>query len=99
MLVLSVKLPALRLEGVISSLKVTLSWVLVAATAPCAGTCCVTVGRVMSLLEPVTKAHEKLAGSATPLVSCAPVVTVAVHLVPAGKLAAGVNVATRLGVS
>lgn len=99
MVVLRVKLRALRLEGVISSLKVALSWVLVAATAPCAGTCCVTVGRVMSLLEPVTKAHVKLAGSAMPLASWAPVVTVAVHLVPAGKLAAGVNVATRLATS
>ena len=99
MVVLRVKLTALRLEGVISSLKVAISWVLVAATAPCAGTCCVTVGRVMSLLEPVTNAHVKLAVRGVPLVSWAPVVTVAVHLVPAGKLAAGVNVAARLASS
>ena len=99
MVVLRLKLKALMLVGVISSLKVALSWVLVAATAPCAGTCCVTVGGVMSLLEPVTNAHVKLAGRGVPLVSWAPVVTVAVQLVPAGKLAAGVKVATRLASS
>lgn len=98
-LVLSEKLPAFRLDGAISSLKVTLSCVLVAATAPWAGTCCVTVGGVMSLLEPVSKVQVKLAGKVAPLVSCAPVVTVAVQRVPVGKLVDGVKVATRLEVS
>ena len=98
-LVLSEKLPAFRLDGAISSLKVTLSGVLVAATVPWAGTCCVTLGGVMSLLAPVSKVQVKLAGRAAPLVSCAPVVTVAVQRVPAGKLVVGVKVATRLAVS
>ena len=98
-LVLSAKLLAFRLDGAISSLKVTLTCVLVFATAPWAGTCCVTVGGVMSLLAPVSNIQVKLAGRAAPLVSCAPVVTVAVQRVPVGKLVDGVKVATRLAVA
>ena len=76
--VFRVKLLVSRLAGAISSLNVTVTCVLVAATASCAGTCCVTVGGVLSVLEPVSNDQTKAPGKAMPSVSCAPVVMVAV---------------------
>lgn len=95
-LVFSEKLSVFRLAGAISSLKVTVTCVLVAATASCAGTCCVTVGGTLSLAEPVTKDQAKSLDKAMPPVSCACVVTVAKQRVFKGRLVVGVKVATRL---
>ena len=57
------------------------------ALAPFAGTVEITVG------APVVKLHTKLAASALPNVSFAPVAIVAVKVVPGARLAAGWNVA------
>jgi hypothetical protein len=59
-----------------------------AAAAPLSGTVEMTVGDAA-----VVKVHTKLAASAAPVGSLAPVVIVAVYDVPVARMAVGVNVA------
>ena len=61
--------------------------------APLAGTVAVTIGRVVSRVAPVVKVQTKLAASALPAKSLAPVVTVAVYAVRGARALAGVKVA------
>jgi len=92
--VLRVKLLALIVLGAMSSLKLAVTAVLLAATASCAGLTLVTVGAVVSGAELVVKDHTKAACRGMPPVSCAPVVMVATQRVDTGKLALGKKVAT-----
>jgi hypothetical protein len=55
-----------------------------------------TLGGVMSRTAPVAKVQVKLLASGMPVVSVAPVVTVAVHVALVGRLAVGVKIAMRL---
>ena len=68
---------ALIVAGAISSLKVAVTKVLVAATASCAGTWLVTVGAVVSRAELVSKDQTKALANGVPSVFCAPVPMVA----------------------
>ena len=68
-------------------------WLIATAVAPLAGTVALTIGRVVSGVAPVVKVQPKLAASALPAKSLAPVVTVAVYAVRGARLAAGVKVA------
>ena len=95
------KLAALIVAGDMSSEKVAVIAVLVGTPgvelpAVVAGMVSVTLGRVVSSDAPVVKVQTKLLASGTPNVSVAPEVIVAVHIVPAGRLADDVKVATRL---
>lgn len=97
----TVKLDALIVAGAMSSEKVAVTPVLVATPVvgpglDVAGTVSVTLGRVVSVADPVVNVQTKFAARGTPAVSIAPVVIVAVQIVPAGSGAAGVNVAVRL---
>lgn len=93
--VLSVKLLLLMVSGAMSSLNVAVTAVLVAATASCAGTTLTTLGAVASIADPVTNDHTKALCSASPPVSCAPVVMVATQTVFGGRFELGKKLAWR----
>ncbi len=81
------------------SLNVAETLLLVAApTAPGAGAVIVTVGLVVSLVAAVVKLHTRLLASGTPRALCAPVVTVAMHVVLGGRAAFGTSVAVFVAV-
>src|SRR5438046_288096 len=91
---LSVKLAVLIVRGSIASLKVALMvWLIGTAVAPSAGTVELTVGLVVSGVAPVVKLQPKLAASALPARSMAPVEIVAVYAVRGARAPAGVKVA------
>lgn len=84
-----VNVDALIVAGFIASLNVAEIAVMTAtAVAPLAGIVETTVGGTA-----VVKVHAKLAASAAPVGSLAPVVIVAVNKVPVARTADGVNVA------
>ena len=84
-----VNVAAVIVAGFIASLNVAEIGVLTAtAVAPLAGIVETTVGGAA-----VVKVHTKLAASAAPVGSLAPVVIVAVYKVPVARRADGVNVA------
>jgi hypothetical protein len=85
----NVNVAALIVVGFIASLNMAEIAVLTAtAVAPLTGTVEITVGG-----GAVVKVHTKLAASATPVGSFAPVVIVAVYKVLVARTAVGVNVA------
>jgi hypothetical protein len=85
----NVNVAALIVAGFIASLNVAETTVLTGTpTAPITGTVDVTVGD-----EAVVKVHTKLAASAAPVGSFAPVVIVAIYRVLVARTAVGVNVA------
>jgi hypothetical protein len=84
-----VNVDALIVAGSMASLNMAEIAVLTAtAVAPLAGIVETTVGGTA-----VVKVHTKLAASAAPVGSLAPVVIVAVYDVPVARMAVGVNVA------
>jgi hypothetical protein len=84
-----VNVDALIVAGSMASLNMAEIAVLTAtAVAPLAGIVETTVGGTA-----VVKFHTKLAASAAPVGSLAPVVIVAVYEVPVARMAVGVNVA------
>src|ERR1700682_3488547 len=85
----TVKVPALMVDAFIGALNVAETRVLTGtAAAPFTGTVETTVGGAA-----VAKVHTKLAASAAPVLSFAPVVIVAVYTVEVARSAASVNVA------
>ena len=85
----TVKVPALMVDAFIGALNVAETRVLTGtAAAPFTGTVETTVGGAA-----VVKVHTKLAASAAPVLSFAPVVIVAVYTVEVARSAASVNVA------
>ncbi|GMU35412.1 MAG: hypothetical protein AMXMBFR20_32840 [Planctomycetia bacterium] len=84
-------------EGSIASVKVAVKVVLIATpVAALTGNVELTMGAVVSAAVPVEKLHTKLLASALPAKSFAPIVIVAVKVVPAARLLVGVKVAALL---
>jgi hypothetical protein len=90
----NVNVAALIVAGFIASLNVAEIAVLTATeVAPLTGTVEITVGNEEVGDGAVVKVHTKLAASARPVGSFAPVVIVAVYKVLVARTAVGVNVA------
>ncbi|GMU35413.1 MAG: hypothetical protein AMXMBFR20_32850 [Planctomycetia bacterium] len=88
---------AVIVEGSIASVKVAAKVVLIATpVATLTGIVELTTGAVVSGAVPVEKLHTKLLGRAFPARSFAPIVIVAVKVVPAARLLVGVKVAMLL---
>ena len=84
-------------EGSIASLNVAPTLMLIGTpVALLAGMVALTLGGVVSRTAAVAKVQVKLLPSGISVVSVAPVVTVAVHVAPAGRLAVGEKIAIRL---
>ena len=91
----SSKVALVMVSGFIGSLKLAVISVLMATPVVLpAGLVELTVGAVMSGPAPVVKLQSTALTMALPATSLAPVVTRAEHVVLAGRLLAGVNVAT-----
>ena len=89
-----VKVTVVIVKGSIASLKVAVTALLmVTPVAALAGTVELTVGAVVSGVAPVVKVHTLLTASALPAKSLDPVVIVAVYVVLAARLLAGVKTA------
>jgi len=96
----TIKLLPETVTGLMSSLKVTLIWVLFTTlAAPDAGRVSVTVGAVVSRVTEVVKLQVSSASRPRPVLSCAAVVTRATQTTPGGSAAIGVSVATRVDAS
>ena len=89
-----VKVSVVIVKGSINSLKVAVGFLLMGrSVAPFTAPVELTVGAVVSAVEPVVQLTEKSLASALPARSFAPVVIVTVYSVLAARLLAGVNVA------
>ena len=89
-----VKVSVVIVKGSINSLKTTVGFLFMGrSVAPFAAPVELTMGTVVSAVEPVVQLTEKSLASALPARSLAPVVIVEVYVVFAARLLNGVNVA------